>query len=187
MWKSNTASYRDEVLYVWHIWDITPLTEVVSQIITDYDIGCPVPRAPESMFGDYNWMLSSVRFCRILSIAYASLFSVTASTRPAESQLALIDQIHDLLEDWRESIPLDFRPGEPIQRSRLITTSTKQVMLQTHYYYHHLIIALERLTLHIDQERGRKWEESKYNLLNAARTVVELIQFIDVAPYTPVL
>ncbi|KAL2865091.1 uncharacterized protein BJX67DRAFT_359229 [Aspergillus lucknowensis] len=156
-----------------------------SSVIADCDIGCPIQTAPESMIGGYNWLLSSVRYSRILSIAYASLFSVSASTHSDDTLLASVDHVHSVLEEWRQSIPLEFRPKEPLQRRRLIDGASKEIALRTHYYYYHIIIALERLTLHVSRDIARS-ENAMRALLNTAREVINLTRFIDVEPYTPV-
>ncbi|KAJ0413181.1 hypothetical protein BJY00DRAFT_306504 [Aspergillus carlsbadensis] len=152
--------------------------------IADYDIGCPIPPAPDSVIGDYNWLLSSVRFSRILSVAYASLFSVSASTQLDDTLLASVDHVHTLLEEWRRSIPLDFRPKEPLQRRRLSDGASKEITLRTHYYYYHLVIALSRLTLHVSRDVARS-ENAMRALLNTARSIIDLTRFIDVEPYAP--
>jgi len=183
-------SFQSRSASVWYLlcestpW---PQTDSSTQVIADYDIGCPIPSVPESTFGEYNWFLSSIRFSRILSFAYESLFSLTASTRAAGSQLIVIDHVRNILEQWRESIPVEFRPQQPLHRPHLVDPKTKQVALSTQYYYYHLVIALERLTLHLGGENGTKRQESKRKLLGAARTVIELTRFIDVEPYTPIL
>ncbi|KAL5343241.1 fungal-specific transcription factor domain-containing protein [Aspergillus crustosus] len=156
-----------------------------SSLIADYDIGCPLPTAPESVVGEYNWLISSVRYGRILSVAYASLFSTSASTRSDDTILNAIDHIHGLLEDWRLSIPVEFRPKEPLQRHRLIDGVSKEIALRTHYYYYQLVIALGRLTLHVSRNIARS-ENSMRALLNTAREVINLTRYIDVEPYTPV-
>ncbi|OJJ79833.1 fungal specific transcription factor domain-containing protein [Aspergillus glaucus CBS 516.65] len=156
-----------------------------SSVIADYDIGCPIPNTPESVLGEYNWLISSVRFGRILAVAYASLFSISASTQPDDTILAAVDHVHTLLEEWRLSIPLDFRPKEPLQRRRLIDGASKEIALRTYYYYYHVIIALERLTLHASRDIARS-ENSMRALLNTAREVINLTRYIDVEPYTPV-
>ncbi|KAL3441412.1 hypothetical protein BJX65DRAFT_313852 [Aspergillus insuetus] len=155
-----------------------------SSAIADYDIGCPVPSAPCSTIGEYNWLLSSARFSRILSVAYATLFSVSASTQPDDALLASVDHVHTLLEEWRQSIPLDFRPNEPLQRRRLSDGASKEIALRTHYYYYHLVIALSRLTLHVSRDVARS-ENAMRALLDTARSIVDLTRFIDVEPYTP--
>ncbi|CEL03534.1 hypothetical protein ASPCAL04688 [Aspergillus calidoustus] len=155
-----------------------------SSVIADYDIGCPIPPAPDSIIGEYNWLLSSVRFSRILSIAYASLFSVSASTQSDDTLLASVDHVHTLLEEWRQCIPLDFRPKEHLQRRQLNDGASKEIALRTHYYYYHLTIALSRLTLHVSRDVAKS-ENAMRTLLDTARSIIDLTRFIDVEPYTP--
>ncbi|KAL2815129.1 fungal-specific transcription factor domain-containing protein [Aspergillus granulosus] len=155
-----------------------------SSAIADYDIGCPIPLVSDSIIRDYNWLLSSVRFSRILSIAYALLFSVSASTQPDDTLLASVNHVQTLLEEWRQSIPLEFRPKEPLQRRGLLDGASKEIALRTHYYYYHLAIALSRLTLHVSRDVARS-ENAMRVLLNTARSVIDLTRFIDVEPYTP--
>ncbi|CAK7226196.1 hypothetical protein SEUCBS140593_006159 [Sporothrix eucalyptigena] len=163
-----------------------------ASVIADYDIGCPIPDVPESTFGDYNWFLSSIRFSRILSIAYESLFSLTASTKSPHTQLLVAGRVADMLEQWRQSIPKPFQPHQqPLHRSVLADPKTKQVALATHYHYYHLVIAIERVMLFLGSGgagncESPKRDASKRKLLNAARTVIELAQFIDVEPCTPI-
>jgi hypothetical protein len=134
----------------------------------------------------YDWFAASIRISRIFSITYDSLFSVTASTQPAASLLPAVKHVKKLLEDWRQSIPPAYRPQNTLQRSVLTDLGTKEIAIRTHFYYFHLVIALERMELHLSSG-GRTLNESMRNLLSAARTVVELTRFIDVEPYTPVL
>ena len=146
-----------------------------------------VPSAPVSKFGDYNWFLSAIRLARLSSIAYSSLFSLSASVKPKESYRSAIQDVRRVLEEWRLLVPVDFRPKEAIQPTRWVSPSIKLVAMQTQYSYYNLIIALERLTLHIDPDESVSREQSKRNLLSAARAVIELIQFIDIEPYMPIL
>ncbi|KAL4795833.1 fungal-specific transcription factor domain-containing protein [Aspergillus venezuelensis] len=157
----------------------------ISSVIADDDIGCPIPPTPESIVGGYDWLRSSVRFGRILSVAYSSLFSISASTQPDDITLRAIDHVRDLLEEWRLSIPLDFRPKEALQRRCLNDSASKEIALRTHYYYCHLTIALERLTLHVSRDIARS-ENSMRSLLDTAKEIINLTRYIDVEPYTPV-
>lgn len=157
------------------------------QIIGDYDIGCPVPQVTASATGEYNWFLSSIRLARILSIAYESLFSVSASTCPAASQLTALHNVRTSLEKWRMLVPVEFRPLEPLNSTRLVDPKTKKIALSTQYYYYHLVIAIERLSLRLGSEQGVHPEECHSRLVQAAKTVIELTRFIDVEPYTPIL
>ncbi|KAH7377464.1 fungal-specific transcription factor domain-containing protein [Cadophora sp. MPI-SDFR-AT-0126] len=157
-----------------------------SSIIADYDICCPIPVVAESVFENYDWFRASIGFCRILSVAYETVFSVNAMTTSTNVQLAAIDRVHGLLEDWRSSIPIEFRPREARAHGAPIFANpgSRYLVVQTHYYYYHLVIALERLTLHLDREGSR--QDGKRHLMNAARGVIELVKFIDVEPYTSI-
>lgn len=153
--------------------------------IADYDVGCPVPNVPESTFGEYNW--SSRRFGRVLSVAYEQMLSITASTRDTQILLSAISRVRGMLEGWRQSVPVDFRPKEQLNKQRLTDPRTKQIALSTQLYYFHLVVDLERMSLQLDADGGQRQQESRKDLLQAARTVIELTRYIDVEPYTPVL
>lgn len=162
-------------------------TDMAWQIIGDYDIGCPVPQATVSTMGEYKWFLSSIRLSRILSVAYETLFSVSASTRPAALQLAAVQNVRTSLEKWRMIVPVDYRPLEPLSSTNMVDPKTKRIALSTQYYYYHLVIALERLSIRLVSDQGTSPEECHIRLVQAAKTVIELTRFIDVEPYTPIL
>jgi hypothetical protein len=157
------------------------------QIISDDDIGCMVPATPESHFGEFNWFLSTIRFGRLLTIAYQSLFSLSASLRSVESYLAAIHHVRNLLEQWRLSIPAEYQPGGSTRFGNVFDPNEKLVALQTHFSYYHLVIGLERLTLHLDKEEGPRKQDSMLRLMNTAKAIVELTRFIDLEPHVPLL
>ncbi|CAG8947778.1 unnamed protein product [Penicillium salamii] len=156
-----------------------------SSAISDFDVGCRIPSVPVPIIDGFNWFMSSIRIARIISIAYDSLFSVTASTKSPESLLPSVNLVETKLEDWRQSIPPIFRPGETLQRSVLADPHTKEIAIRTQFYYFHLVIALQRMKVHLSSEK-QKTDEYLRTLLNAARQIVDLTRFIDVEPYTPV-
>ncbi|KAI8649618.1 Fungal-trans domain-containing protein [Fusarium keratoplasticum] len=157
----------------------------INSIISDDDIGCMVPATPESHFGEFNWFLSTIRFGRLLTIAYQSLFSLSASLRSAESYLAAIHHVRNLLEQWRLSIPAEYQPGGSTHFGNVFDPNETLVALQTHFSYYHLLIGLERLTLHLDKEEGPRKQESRLRLMNTAKAIVELTRFIDLEPHVP--
>lgn len=61
------------------------------------------------------------------------------------------------------------------------------IVIQTHYLYYNLVFPVGRLSLHVDPDEKMDREESKWNLMNAARAVIELLQFIEIQPHMPVL
>ncbi|KAK7226925.1 hypothetical protein V2G26_014928 [Clonostachys chloroleuca] len=156
-------------------------------LIPDEDIACVVPPFPEAQVGTFNWFVAFIRIGRISSIVYNSLFSISGSLRSKESYQIAMSHIRRILEDWRQSIPADYRPGDSASFPASPTTvSISLIALQVHYSYYHIIIALERLTLHLELEQGDKGQMSKQRLMNTARTIIELTKHIDVQPYVPI-
>lgn len=100
---------------------------------------------------------------------------------------AAIDTVSEDLERWRSSIPKEFRPGEPFRPQYFMNPCSMQVALRTHYFYYNAVISFSRLTLHVGAERpGEGQAESKKNLMNAARLIIELTRYIDPEAYTPI-
>lgn len=90
------------------------------------------------------------------------------------------------LEKWQMLVPVEFRPLEPLNSTRLVDPRTKHIALSTQHYYH-LVIAIERLSLRLGSDEGALPEDRHSRLVQAAKGVIELTRFIDVEPYTPVL
>ncbi|KAK4182869.1 fungal-specific transcription factor [Podospora australis] len=174
---------------IYYLEKISSFSECTSSLLADQDIGVMIPLAPESMFGPYNFFVSAIRLGRISSIAYSSLFSISASLKPRAACLSAIANVRRMLEDWRQSIPALFRPGEATDIGADAGHSTKLALLWTQYSYYNIVFALERRALQVvadDNEASRANQESKANLVMAARSVIELIRFIDVEPSVPI-
>ncbi|KAL1964787.1 hypothetical protein VTN77DRAFT_6654 [Rasamsonia byssochlamydoides] len=155
--------------------------------LMDSDVGCPVPVIPEAVFGGFDWFLSSARFSRLVSRAYEMLFSVSARMKTPDQYFAAIDRIEDDLEQWRNSIPREFRPGEPFRPQHCKTPCAILITLRSHFFYYGTIIALCRVTLHVGAGTpSRRLEEAKKRLMLTARHVVENTRYIDAEPYTPI-
>ncbi|KAE8131080.1 cytochrome P450 [Aspergillus pseudotamarii] len=156
-----------------------------NSLIADYNVGCPIPETPEANFGSYNWFLSSIRFARITSQAYELLFSISAAQNSTETYYTTIDYVQERLEKWRLTVPEPFRPGESCPQQTYNDPVSKMVALQTHYSYYSMTIALARLTLQIGSDDGTRQEDSRRSLMASARRIIELTQYIDKAPHTP--
>lgn len=153
----------------------------------DSDIGCPVPIIPESVFGDYNWLTACAGLARFLSRAYESLFSISATWNTEASYYRKIDTMNSVLERWRQSIPMIFRPGEPFRAQSFHGSCETFIALQTHFYYHIACIALCRLTLHLGRHSdGPRQVAARKAIMQAARSIIELLRHIDMEAYTPV-
>jgi hypothetical protein len=96
-----------------------------------------------------------------------------------ESLRDAIPNIRRLLEHWRLSVPVKFRPEEPIQIQQDAKPSTKRAFLETQYHYLNLLIAIDRLALQVGTEGSPEREEVKYRLMRSARTVIELTELIE--------
>lgn len=169
-------------------------------MIPDYDIGCPIPEVPESVFGNCNWFLSAIGFSRVLSQAYTSLFSVSASIQSTDAYHVAIENIESRLERWRMSIPLRFRPGKPSDGKDgkpagsgplpVLTSlphSFRTTVLRINFNYYGLVIALARLKIHIcKQDQSSQQEESKRLLMDTARAIVEESKNVEMAAHTPI-
>lgn len=128
-----------------------------------------------------------VCFSRLLSKAYESLFSISATLRPAELSCTAIDVVSNDLEQWRVSIPEPFRPGSLFPSAGLQPHSSMEVALRIRYHYYSAVIALSRLDLQVSAERYKTREsESRMMLMNTARAIIELTRYIDAEPHTPI-
>lgn len=99
----------------------------------------------------------------------------------------MVDSLQSELESWRESIPLRFRPGEPLRSRVLAEDRAISMALRTHYYYHYAYLTLTWTLLHCNddgtdlaQQLGLKTE-----LMQTARSVLELTSYIEISPSTP--
>ncbi|KAJ5257874.1 hypothetical protein N7497_000831 [Penicillium chrysogenum] len=185
--SSNAQPAHLKVFWtIYHLEKIASFSDDNSSVFADEDIGCDIPSVPGSMFGDYNWFLSAIRLSRLTSIAYATLFSTRSSLKSAEDCLCSIKHVRRGLEEWRLSVPVAFRPKESIRLSEIGSPNTKMIAIQTHYLYYNLVFAVERLCLHVNPDEKLDREDSKWELMNAARTVIELVSFIEIEPHMPI-
>ncbi|KAH8645936.1 fungal-specific transcription factor domain-containing protein [Tricladium varicosporioides] len=158
-----------------------------ASVLADYDIGSPIPETPDAVFQGFDWFFTMARFSRLISRAYEVLFSISATLDSTELSYAAIDSINDDLERWRKSIPEGFRPGDSFQLKHFLDHSSTTVALRVHYHYYSLVIALSRMSLHVDAETPScRKSKSKNTLMNAARVIIELTRYIDTEAHAPI-
>ncbi|KIX02714.1 uncharacterized protein Z518_08656 [Rhinocladiella mackenziei CBS 650.93] len=158
-----------------------------SSVISDYDVGTPIPEAPEAVFDGYDDFLSSARFARLRSQAYEKLFSISATLNSSEQHRIAIASVIDDLERWRMSIPLEFRPGEPFRTQHMSNRCRLTAALRTYFSYYAMLIAVSRLALQVDADAPcAQRQETKNTLMQAARHVIELTRYIDTKAYTQI-
>lgn len=156
-------------------------------MIADSDIGTPVPTISEAIFAQIDWFYVTCQLCRLMSRTYESFFSISAISMTPKLIHESIEHLLADLEQWRVSIPDDFRPGKMLIASKFSDRTWLSSTLRLHFQYHSLVIALSRLTLSLNLgESSRATMESRRALLNAARMIVDLTRYIEVEAYTPI-
>ncbi|KAF5641398.1 transcriptional regulatory [Fusarium sp. NRRL 52700] len=158
-----------------------------ASLISDMDISCPLPTELTSGAEKFAWLPCWARYSRILSKAYDSLFSVTATLRSAQERFVQMDRINDELQLWLTSIPESLRPGSSLQQYRSSPLYMQEMALRIHFSYYNLRICLSRMTLHLcPYEGSQRRSESTKCLLLSARSVIESTYLIAMNPFTPV-
>lgn len=138
---------------------------------------------PEGIY----WLPCWARYSRILSKAYDSLFSVTATLNTAEEFFLRMDRIDNELQSWLRSIPDVLRPGSSLQQHRSSPLYMQEMALRIHFAYYNLRICISRMSLHLCPNEGsRRRSENKKCLLMTARSIIESTYYIGLSPFTPV-
>ena len=156
----------------------------------DYDISCPIPYIPESIFGEFNWFLSFIRHARLLSRAYTSLFSAGVSGKPRSYYLDTIAQLTEELEEWRMSLPdTGFQPKGTVRPHAVSNTRTRPLALHTHYFYYGISMILARTALLYLPESSEPAVVEQRNaktktIIDSSRAILDLTPLIEVEPYT---
>lgn len=160
------------------------------QAFADHDISVPIPVVPEAIFGDYDWMLASARYGRLLSRAASSLFCAGVTGKTEEYFLEVMDQLERELEHWRMTTPVNGKPNDTFRINLIQTSLLRTATVWTSLMYNSFRLALCRARLYLAaRTRGlvspSRQAESTSTMTEAARNVLELAAFIDVEPSTP--
>lgn len=153
--------------------------------MADWDIGCPIPPAPESTVDGFDFFTAMLRLSRLTSLTYQTLFATSATLNSPQQYTAAIDSMRESLDKWKLSIPVKFRPTMPFQSPDTLTTF---MLLRMHYMYHALIMAICRLEAHIGagpENSKSRTEAAAKELVGTARTVLQLTTYIDVRSCLP--
>ncbi|KAF4972584.1 hypothetical protein FSARC_857 [Fusarium sarcochroum] len=158
-----------------------------SSVFIDADIVTPLPHVPESNFGNFNWVLTVTRHCRLLSRALSTLFCPGICQKGPQYFLVTISQLEQDLEQWRMSIPDDLRPG-PSYQCHLFRRPIKgpiAIWVNYLYYSFKLILLRSKLQINGDSENDSKRSSYKEQLIVISRSILEITTYIDVEPSTP--
>ncbi|PVH71762.1 hypothetical protein DL98DRAFT_434576, partial [Cadophora sp. DSE1049] len=157
-----------------------------SSAISDSDIGIPLTPTRHESLAELDWLCIWASYCRIMSRAYERLFSVSATLNSDEVYHDEIDRTHDMLREWKDLIPREYRPGKPNRIQYLENNITTAVKVRIFLLYYNLVTALSRLELHIGEGKYmERHSQSKAMLMESARSILEITQFIPIAPSTP--
>ncbi|KAF9888883.1 hypothetical protein FE257_008253 [Aspergillus nanangensis] len=209
-WQMSDREQRERQRLFWVIYCLDKSIALRSgrpPVIHDEDISCPFPRdvrygtakvVPEATQAQteeppLDFFLYLVKFYRICSLVIQRLYSTVAlcqSTRPLHSAA---DEILTRLETWCESIPARFRPGQPI--SRLPVGSSSLIRMQVlvlHFSYYYGVCAVHRrftpMFLQANEEDDIvEWspQGSSITHIEAARLMALLTKYLDIESYTP--
>lgn len=157
-------------------------------VINEDDIGIDFPRA----MGE-GVVMGHLRYMAKLGVLqgriYNKLYSAKSQTKSTFERLQRIGILDDELQHWRESIPVNLRPGEPIAPSN----DPHHVMpiLMMHFGYFNALTIIHRISNHhgpwtskSEDPFSLKSQESGLNprvfaggaiCVNAARSIIRLL------------
>ncbi|KAI1475620.1 hypothetical protein F4774DRAFT_396177 [Daldinia eschscholtzii] len=192
------ANLRGKARVAYHraFWLLYTIEKIINfhfgrnSIFVDNDIVIPIPPVPDGIMGELDWFLTTARYARLLSKAMTSLFSISGTENPKTYYLSVIDQCETELEEWRMSIPANFRPSEPYQTHTLQNALHRTAALAVHLLYNSFKLSLCRATLYLAANTSHvvsqaRQAESTRSMMETSRSVLELTTFIDVEPVTP--
>ncbi|KAJ5883404.1 uncharacterized protein N7473_010290 [Penicillium subrubescens] len=184
---SCDATARSRVFWVvYYIEKTVTFHHGTTSFIVDCDIGSPVPDVPESVFGDFDWFITAIRFARLYSRIFTDLFSISATNKSKSTYLVNIEKLERLLEQQRQVIPRQFQPGTKLRPQAFSHPCGILAALRVHYHYHELKIALHRMKLHVTRDETTSQSQSTIiDMMHSARAVIDATRAIYQEPSTP--
>lgn len=157
-----------------------------------------VPLARETSEGKTTMNLFRLMctFAQIQSRVYKQLYSVRASRQSDGELLNTIGDLDQALEDWKDSIPIDFRPEHEIRANH---TPLIVHVVVLHFAYYNCLTTIHRMSVHhgywtrglgdyaIQGLNARPLNPRVFMsaalCVNAARTSIGLIRYIPQGDY----
>jgi len=143
-----------------------------------------------------NLFLLMCTFAQIQSQVYKQLYSVKASRQSDGELLNTIGELDASLEEWKDSIPLDFRPEHEINAAH---TPLILHVVVLHFAYYNCLTTIHRMSVHHGYWTSRLSDYAIQGLnarplnprvfmsaalcVNAARTSIGLIRYIPQGDY----
>lgn len=135
-------------------------------------------------------------FAQIQSRVYKQLYSVKASRQSDGELLTTIGELDAQLEEWKDSIPIDFRPEHEINAAH---TPLILHVVVLHFAYYNCLTTIHRMSVHHGYWTSRLSDYAIQGLnarplnprvfmsaalcVNAARTSIGLIRYIPQGDY----
>jgi len=136
------------------------------------------------------------QFAQIQSRVYKQLYSVKASRQTDGELLNTIGDLDGQLEEWKDSIPIDFRPEHEIKAAH---TPLILHVVVLHFAYYNCLTTIHRMSVHHGYWTSRLSDYAIQGLnarplnprvfmsaalcVNAARTSIGLIRYIPQGDY----
>lgn len=148
--------------------------------------------------GNFNIFHAMARFSVIQSKVYMQLYSAKASRQSDGELLQAIGRLDKELEDWRASLPAEFRPESEISLEHAGGILMHVIIL--HFAYYSCLTTIHRMSIHHGYWSNRLSDYAIAGLsiqplnprvfssaslcVSAARATVQLIQYLDPDDYS---
>ncbi|KAK9378666.1 fungal-specific transcription factor domain-containing protein [Kockiozyma suomiensis] len=161
--------------------------------ISDQDVSTEVPTDDQKSIVPTELFMSLIRFSRIQSKTYSRLYSAAASQLSQSELLDAIGELDKELLEWRDSMPLRYRPDHEI-----IEHDPRKLVhfLYIHLTYYNCLTAIHRMSLHHPAWR-REMSSSAREIhrnprvlasaalcVQAARASIYLLKYFDNAEHS---
>lgn len=176
-------------------------------VIHDDDISCSFPRGVQVVQNEngetsndaqgqsqpFDFFLSFTKLARICGAITQGLYSAAALCKPPSPLAASADRILADLESWRQSIPASLRPCQSFSRVLAASGSPRMQLLVLHLSYNYAFCAIHRrfnpMFLQNDENprsvRQPYLRESPITQIEAARSMVLLMKYLDIESFAP--
>lgn len=104
--------------------------------------------------GKFNLFKKLAEFAITNGKVYRRLYSVRASKQTDGELLSTISELDQELEQWKDSLPVEFRPETVLEKSQLTPTLVLHLTL-LHLGYYNLLTTIHRRSIHHGYWNGR--------------------------------
>ena len=162
------------------------------QMIDDDSIGyaspCDVDPAMVKELEDVNWQVINCRYARLCSVIVKTLYARRAVARSRVETMAVISRLQHMLDAWKMTIPVKYRPGPPTSsRSSHFHGWNDQIQVDLTLKYSEAAFAIHRWAVllpspTLGSERCLDTAKSGEYCIEAAKDVLSLAQILDLDP-----